>query len=133
MIMEYNRDLILSNNDELLNKLMLIPQDIIAEIVKEVSKRVVSFADLKAELIDELMNVKASLDIDGENIKCFFAINKNGTNIIWESIVNKHSDIFGVERLPLYENVLEYIDEVIDSVDFNDLFQEELNQIREVA
>lgn len=133
MIIEYNRDLVLGENKELLNKLMLIPQEVIIENIKEISKRVVSIEDLKTELIDELMSVKASLDISGENIKCYFAINKNGTNVIWESIVSDHKDIFGSEKLPLYENVLEYIEEIIDEVDFNDLFEEELNQIREVA
>lgn len=131
-MLEYNKDLILKNNVELFSKLKNIPQNELQNIINEVILREVSLSKLKQEFItnfDGFVRVKA---ITGENIKCFFSISLNGTSKIWKEILKRYPNIFSNQKCPLYENVLEYIDKMLDKINFDELFKQELTQLNSI-
>lgn len=129
---EYNNDLVLKNNKENLSKIKSIPQNELLDLIVDIVSKEVTMAKLRQEFIinfDGFVRVKA---ITGENIKCFFGVSLNGTSKIWKQVLKKYPDVFANPKCPLYENVLDYIDEMLDEINFDTLFQKELVQLNSI-
>lgn len=133
MMINYNENLIFENNEGLMEKVQLISKHSIVDTIKSLSKSVVSIDVLREEMYEQLKMINAPLEITGENIKCFFAINKNGTNEIWNNLLSQNKGIFNEKTYPLYENILEYIDDMLDTIDFDDLFEAEINELQRAS
>ncbi len=118
----YNENLVQERNDELMTLVSTIGEDAIKRTVLDVMKDEITIEGLKAEFSTSMPNINWGKPVSGENIKNYFAITINGTNKVWDKITSK----FFKKAYPLYENVLEYLDEVLDALDFDELYKNEL-------
>lgn len=130
---EYNHDLIFEDNMELMGKLKTIPEEEIKNTILEVAQKEITTDGLIDEFITTFKGFKRIKKITGDNIRCFFAITLNGTSKIWNTILNKYSDIFNKKSYPLYENILEYIDEMLDEINFDEIYKKEINELNAIA
>jgi len=126
MSFEYNRELILTDNPALLEALKTIPVAEIRGIVKQTAKDKLLLEKCKEELVNKFKGFRISQRIDGEQLKCYFAVTENGIGDSWIKILDKHKSHFDNKTYPLYENVFDYLDEILDSLDFDVLYKEEL-------
>lgn len=80
----------------------------------------------KEELIDYTEDM-LSKDIDGELIRSYFIVYKDGINIVWNKLVDidedyKNEEITDIERVE--------IEEALEKIDFDKLFFEEIEDIK---
>lgn len=127
MEFSFNEGLILQDNSVALNILSNMNKSLILQVIKEVAKKEVTLEGLKQEFIEELEKYPVDKTVTGEHIKSYFVIVLNGVSKILESLASENKCLAPYYKEgELYENVFSYIDELVDEVDFEDLFKEEL-------
>lgn len=121
----YNENLVFGNNPKTVTALKQISETTVLHTMGELLQAEASLDKLKAEFNTQWRELYCQA-ITGENIKCYFVIVLNGLRKTWEKLTTQFPLMFSDCNISFSEEILEYLDELLDRIDFDEMFRGEL-------
>lgn len=129
MEFSYNQNVKRIKNKDIETALRTIKPQTITEYIKQVALKIMPKDVLVEEFKTAFTDYDYAYTLEGEHIKNFFIIGLNGIDQVWKSLTSPIDGILPYQARPLYENVFDYLEELTDKVDFDDLFRKEIEEI----
>ncbi len=115
----YNTNLIMGENKEVLEKIMSIKKDEMEFMLISEMKKLITADTIK-------QGFEATYQIDGESLKGLF-ITLDGIYKTWNQITSKYNSIISA-KTNYYENIWDYLNEILDGINTDILFEIEIQQ-----
>ncbi|WCK56986.1 hypothetical protein PP175_27740 (plasmid) [Aneurinibacillus sp. Ricciae_BoGa-3] len=125
MSFSYNENLVMGTCVEAMEVLHSIDKEEILRTIQLVAKEEVTTERLHKEFVDNFKGFKVNPGVTGEYIKNYFAIGLEGVQKVLENLSKQHTLLTVHTNGILFEDVFSYIDEMLDEVDFDNLFHQE--------
>lgn len=129
MDFSYNVELKSGKNQRLLDQLMAWNQEDLLRQIVLVIKKEVNGENLRQELAISVSHPCISPSITGEHIKNFFVLILSGVPKILDFLSKKNHQLDYHTGEPFHEETLFFLEEKLDLIDFNQLFEQELNDL----
>jgi hypothetical protein len=126
MSFSYNENLNLGTCQEAVQLLKSMNKQEILSTIQQVAKQEVTHERLHKEFIEDFDGFQNDGQITGEHIKNYFAIGLEGVQKVLTELSHNHPLLNHSSQTVLYEDVFSFIDALLDEVDFELLFQQEL-------
>lgn len=129
---DYNKELILIENDVVLSKLKEIPVTEFHNMIIKIVTSVITFDVLKKAYVDTCESFLTIIPIDGEFIKDIFLIQNNGTFLIFKKCIEEYKHIFIENSYDWHMDSHSYIENIVDSINFDVLFALDIIELMNV-
>lgn len=126
MSFSYNVDLVEECNSNIESVLRKIEEPVLDKYILETIHSHITQKSLEDEFKKPWESISLSFAVDGEHIRNHFLIGLDGFQKIWQQLVVKEPSLLVYQNEPLYENVMEIIEERVDGMNFDVLFQKEI-------